>query len=268
MSEFMYGVNSVWIAGILFVSMALLIELGHRFGLRMQRRANEAFRTHVGGISGSLLGILALLLGFTFSLSLQRFESRSQAVVSEANAIGTAYLRSQLLPVSVRGAAQQLLRDYVDLRMETSAIPLPFSDQRAALLAQTGAMQDQLWDYTTQAAAEDPNPVTTGLFVQAVNGMFDEYGRRNAELNRHVPEVVLLLLYATFLMAGAIIGYGSGVAGHRTSFVTYILITLIVVLVFLIIDLDRPHRGLIEVSQQSFVALRASIQADGDSARP
>jgi uncharacterized membrane protein (Fun14 family) len=76
-----------------------------------------------------------------------------------------------------------------------------------------------------------------------------------------VPELVLLLLYATFLMAGAIVGYASGVAGHRPSFASYIMVALIVVLVFMILDLDRPRRGLIQVSQKSLVDLQASIRA-------
>ncbi len=259
MREFMYGINSVWISGILLLSMALLIEVGHRFGIRAQPSANDAFKTHVSAISASLLGILALLLGFTFSLSLQRFESRSEAVVSEANSIGTAYLRSQLLPLSVRKNAQDMLRQYLDIRIKTSTIPYNRQSDLTVLLVQAGYTQNMLWNYARQAAEEDPNPVTSGLFIQSVNDLIDSFGLRNTELSRHVPESVLILLYATFLMAGAIIGYGSGLAGSRTSFVTYVLVCLIVVLVFIIIDLDRPHRGLIEVSQQSFFDLRASI---------
>ena len=98
--------------------------------------------------------------------------------------------------------------------------------------------------------------------MQALNEVFDNFEVRNAELDRHVPEIVLFLLYITFLLTGSIVGYSSGLSGHRASFVTYIMVGLIVLLVFVIIDLDRPRRGLIEVNQSSFVALLEAVAAE------
>ena len=268
MKEFMYNINSILIAGILLVSMLLAIEMGYRLGLRTQTTANDAFKSHVNTIGASILGVLALLLGFTFSLSLQRFDSRSQAVVEEANAIGTTYLRSQLLPDSVRGDVQKLLRAYVDLRVQAGNISLDEQAEREMLLAKSEQIQTALWGYARQAAKEEPNPVTTGLFIQSLNELIDNYSKRDAALNRHVPEVVLLLLYGTFLLVGAVVGYGSGVAGYRISVATYIMVVLIVVLVFIIIDLDRPRRGLIQVDQNSLVELQAGIYADMNATSP
>ena len=259
MREYMYNINSFYIALILFVSLITAIEIGRILGQRTVSSTDDSFNGHINTISGSLLGVLALLLGFTFSLSLQRFDSRSAAVVSESNAIGTAYLRSQLLPVSVLSDVQDALRKYLDLRIDASVITLAHESEREVLLAEAEKVQAILWAYARQAVQEDPNPVTTGLFVQSLNELIDSFGRRNAELMHHVPEPVLFLLYVTFLMAGMTLGYGAGVAGHRTSFITYMLVILIVVLVFIIIDLDRPRRGLIEVSQQSLFDLRASL---------
>lgn len=259
MREFMYDLSSTLIAGILFASMALAIELGHRVGRRYQRSSDEPSKTHIITIQGSLIGILALLLGFTFSLSLQRFDSRSEAVVSEANAIGTAYLRAQLLPVSVRAPTLKALASYLSLRVRAGSLSLDHAYQRQAMLDQATQQQALLWNYALQAAEEAPNPVTSGLFLQALNEMIDAYGTRDATLNRHVPEIVLNLLYTTFLMAGVILGYSSGVAGHRASFATYIMVGLIVLLVFLIIDLDRPRRGLIQVSHKSLVDLENAM---------
>lgn len=236
--------------------MLLAIEAGYRLGFRQRTQVSEPVRAHVGAIQSSMLGILALLIGFTFSLSLQRFESRSLAVVDEANAIGTASLRAELLPVSVRGQMQQLLHEYVDLRVATGTLALDQAAERAALLAQAGRMQQTLWTLAGKAVAEDPNPVTTGLFVQALNEMIDSFGRRSAELDRHVPELVLLLLYGVFVVSGGLIGYACGVAGHRPSRASHVMVMLIVLLMFVIIDLDRPHRGLIQVDQSSLAALQ------------
>ncbi len=261
MKEFMYDIDSSVIAVVLFISMALVIEVGYRLGLRTQVSADSSFKAHVNAIAASLVGILALLLGFTFSLSLHRFDSRSEAVVDEANAIGTTYLRSQLLPISVRGDVQTLLREYLDLRVRASAVMLSDRAERELLVAKAIRTQTALWGYARQAAEQDPNPVTSGLFIQSLNELIDTFGKRDAALDRHVPEVVLLLLYGTFLMAGAIVGYSAGVAGHRASFVTYVMVALIVVLVFIILDLDRPRRGLIEVSQESLIGLQAAMNA-------
>lgn len=262
MNEVMYDQSSVLIVSVLFVSMVACIEAGYRIGQRSQAAANEASKSHINTVLASLLGILALLLGFTFSLALQRYDTRSEAVVEEANAIGTTYLRAQLLPASIRGQTQQAIRDYVDLRVRSGALTLANKTEREPLLAQANQTLNLLWDYARQAAEEDPRPVTTGLFIESLNEMIDAYGRRDSALNRHVPEVVLFLLYGTFLMTSVIIGYASGVAGHRASFVTYIMVVLMVLLVFIIIDLDRPRRGLIEVSQKSLHDLQSAIGAE------
>ena len=255
----MYDIDSWIIATILFVSMTMAIELGYRIGLKILNKVSEPSRTHVNAIQGSLLGILALLLGFTFSLGLQRYDSRSSAVVDEANAIGTAYLRAGLLDPSVRSDAQSLLRQYLQFRTQAASVNLALLEQRSALLQQSRDLQAVLWQLSEQAIAVDDRPVTTGLFIQSLNDMFDALETRNAALNRHIPEVVLFLLYGTFLMAGCIVGFASGVSGHRVSISMYIMIALIVLLVFIIIDLDRPRRGFIEVNQSSLFELNESI---------
>ncbi|MCQ8183140.1 hypothetical protein NP603_18645 [Methylomonas sp. SURF-1] len=268
MQELMYDVNSLLIALLLFLSMLLAIEIGYRLGLRIMPTVGDDFKAHVNATSASLLGILALLLGFTFSLSLQRYDSRSEAVVDEANAIGTAYLRAQLLAEPQRTQTLALLRKYVDLRVRTGNVDLTEHAERAALNAEAGRMQAKLWDYARQANAAAPSPVTTGLFIPALNDLIDNFGKRDAEMNRHVPEFVLLLLYMTFLMTGAVVGYATGLAGHRASFVTHAMVGLIVVLVFIIVDLDRPHRGLIRVSQDSLAGLQAAMREPvGNSGR-
>lgn len=261
MSELFYDVNGLLIAIGLLLSMLLSIEVGYRLGVPAQDQVSESYKSHVNSISGSLLGILALLLGFTFSLSLQRYESRSEAVVQEANAIGTTYLRSAFLPEAVRNEVKQLLREYVNLRVTTGQVDLTQHELLRSLANNTGRIHTKLWDYARQAVELDPNPVRTGLFIQTLNDLIDNYGQRDAELARHVPELVLTLLYVTFVMTGAVVGYATGLSGHRASMVTHILAVLIVILVFIILDLDRPQRGLIQVSQKSMLDLQASIKA-------
>ncbi len=117
------------------------------------------------------------------------------------------------------------------------------------------------WSDARRAAEVDANPVTTGLFVQALNDPIDSFGQHDAALGRHVPEAILFLLYGSFLLTGGVVGYATGIAGHRPSLAAYILAALIVVVAFVITDLDRPRRGFIRVDQTSLVNLKAAIDA-------
>ncbi len=169
------------------------------------------------------------------------------------------YAINSVLIASVRNEVRKLLNEYIDLHIQTGAVTTVREEERHELLEKSELLHAALWRLTVLAADDDARPMTTGLFIQALNDMIDSYGRRDAALNRHVPEVGLFLLYSTFLMTGIIVGYASGVTGHRASFVTYIMVALIVLLAFIIIDLDRPRRGLIEVNQQSLINLQATF---------
>ena len=255
----MYAIPSVLIALALFVSLLLAIEAGYRLGERHRR--DDATKAHVNTISGALLGVLALLLGFTFSLALQRHDARSAAVVDEANAIGTAQLRAQLLPAPFAAQAQATLADYVALRIAAGAVGLQREAERAARGREALALQQRLWAQAVAAAPADASPVRSGLYLQALNDLIDAQGAREAALARHVPELVLWLLYGTFVLAGSSVGFAAGLGGHRAAFVSYVLVGLIVLLVFVIVDLDRPRRGLIAVDQSPLQALQPSVPA-------
>ena len=256
----MYDKNSVLIAAILFVSMVIAIELGARLGLRLSKKTSEALRSQVNAVQGSLLGILALLLGFTFSQSLQRYDVRSAAVVEEANAIGTAYLRLDLLTDEFRAPSAKLMQDYLASRVQAGSISIDRVEERDLVLSTSVQLQGQLWQQASLALDISERPATLNLYLQSLNDMFDSNALRDAALTRHIPEPVLFLLYGTFILTGVVVGYASGVAGSRAPNGTYVLVALIVVLVFIIVDLDRPRRGLIEVDQSSLVELHESIR--------
>lgn len=123
----------------------------------------------------------------------------------------------------------------------------------------TERAQNALWALALEAANTDPRPVTAGLFIQSLNDMIDAYGERIAALRKHVPEVVLFLLFAVFVIAGAVLGYSGGLEGGRPLLATVAMSLLIVLVIFIIIDLDRPRRGLIEVNQESMLDLASSV---------
>ena len=206
-----------------------------------------------------MLGLLALLLAFTFSAALQRYEDRSQTVVAEANAIGTTYLRARLLTGEMPDKVQGLLRQYLDVRIKTGRVDATDPELRDSLRDQAKLIEGQLWNYAVKAAEQDPNPVTSGLFIQSLNELIDASDIRSAALERHVPEVVLYLVFATVLMTTATLGYASGLSGHRATLAAIVLVMLITLVAYLIIDLDRPRRGNIMVSHESMLSLQQSI---------
>ena len=259
----MYEHNTLLIVGILAVAILVAVELGYRVGRRKTKTVSDTTKSQVNAIQASLLAVLGLLLGFTFSLSLQRYDSRSLNVVDEANSLGTTYLRAQMLPQGQQKASKALLKEYLDARIRASQISVKFSEERDALVARSGGIQDELWELARVAAKETGGPIVS-LYVGSLNETIDSFSRRNAALNRYVPELVLYLLFGTFIMTGAVVGYASGLGDHRSAFATYALVLLIVLLVFVIIDLDRPRRGFIEVSQNSLLELQAVMNITVD----
>ena len=210
MKQLLYNIDALLIIGVLFVLMFAAIEAGYRFGVRRKDSATEMTRDHLSAIQASILGVMGLLLAFTFSLSVQRFDTRSDAAVDEANAIGTAYLRTQLLPPALRSDVQMLLRDYVDLRVQASDVSMVSKGEWEALQAKVAVSHAALWDYARRAAELNPNPVISGLFIQALNEMIDSYGRNVAQVSRTVPQPVLILLFGTLLVAAR----GGGIDGR------------------------------------------------------
>ncbi len=128
------------------------------------------------------------------------------------------------------------------------------------LQAKVAVSHAALWDYARRAAELNPNPVISGLFIQALNEMIDSYGRNVAQVSRTVPQPVLILLFGTLLVAAGVVGLTAGSGGQRPSLASFAMITLILGLTFVILDLDRPQRGRITVSNQSLLDLQASIK--------
>lgn len=255
-NELLYGYSSIAISATLFVTIVVFTEVGFRIGRYVQSHTDNEVKTLTGSIQASILGLLALLLGFTFSMSMQRFDNRSMALIEEANAIGTAMLRVQLLPEEYKDEADQLFRDYIDLRVAIGHLDLTKTEARNAYNQKIVILQKKLWSLAIAATNSDPRPVTTGAFVKSLNDVIDSQGKRNALLQMHVPEVVLMLLFIVFFSSGGIMGYSAGLSGKRMIAPSVLVSVLITLIVFIIIDLDRPKRGVIQVNQGAMIELQ------------
>lgn len=256
----MYGTSTFVIAFVLLASMAGALHLGRTIGQRLRKETNEASNEHVNALQATLLGLLALLLGFTLSLSLQRYDERSAAVVTEANAISNAYDNVRLVPEPHAEPLRGLLREYAHERVEAGRLSVVASDERGGRVDRAHHLQREIVGLAGAIPTETMSAPLKAYFLTSLDGAFDAYSMREAGLERHVPEPVLWLLFLTFVASGGVVGYSMGLNGARTLAATHILVVLIVVLVFIIIDLDRPRRGLVLVDQQSMVDLEAGME--------
>ena len=255
----LFDLSESVIVAIVLVAFFLAIEAGYRLGMRRRYAGDQQAHAHVYALQGALLGLLALLLGFTFSMSVSRFDARKDLVLAEANAIGTAYLRAQLLEGMERKELSALLRAYVDARI--AADNLDFDQLRAAESeAASLRLQEQLWSVAIVQAGRAPNAAVTHILAESLNEVIDLYARRQQAMQNRVPEVVLYLLFAVAGTALGFIGHACGLSGRRRFLSTAVVAVLIALVLAVILDLDRPHRGLIQVGQESMLKLKAGMK--------
>lgn len=257
--EVLYGINQwllfVLTAGILYGGA----ELGFYYGRRFSARTNPEVHSQVATVEGALLGLLALLLGFAFSLAMARFETRKGVILDEVNDLATTYLRAHLLPDSHQAACVKLLEQYVQTRIDNLNAG---ADRVRAEKSQeeTRQLQIRLWAEAVAAARENSDEVRTGYFIESLNGLIDDHTKRSLAMENHVPEVILHLLMLVATLTLGVSGFSSGLRGMRLSGLRAILVLLTTATLIVIVDLDRPRRGFIRVSEVGMVRLKSEIQ--------
>lgn len=254
-----FDIDNHSLPAIFLVSLVLIVgagEAGHWLGVRAARKGAAAVST----LEGAILGLLALMIGFTFSMALSRFEARRDGAVTEAAAIGTTALRARLLPAPYDGESVKLLREYVQIRLDLARGPIGRAEFDRAI-ARSNLLQEALWRQAQAVAAKDNGMVPTGLFIQSLNEMIDDQEKRLSAMTNRLPLVVIAALYAMCIMGIGFAGYGSGVESKRTRVPVHITGILVATMVLLIQDIDRPGAGFITVSQQPLVNAAAAIDA-------
>lgn len=236
------------------VAFVIAVQAGHVVGARARKRLGDVATPDMGATLGGLLGLLGLLLAFTFGMAGERFDRRKVLVVEEANAIGTAWLRTDLIPETQAAQARTLLRSYAQARVDVAK-----AHSRDEAIARSEKLQAELWSTTAAAAAAAPTP-TVALFAAAVNEVIDMHGRRvAAALRNPIPPTIFATLYAVAILVLAITGYARGLTGDRSALVNLVLALVLAAVFVLILDLDRPYEGLLTVSQQAMVDVLRSM---------
>jgi hypothetical protein len=254
----LWGMNELALVLAFFAGFLVAVEIGFRLGVRRSDRSDESDRTFVNSLLAALLGLLALLISFTFFMAVSRFDARRSLVLDEADAIGTTFLRSKFLPAEQQKAVQELLRTYVSARLafyEAGIDPERIEKANAEAIR----IEGKLWALAVEAAAQDPRSAPRSLFIESLNDVIDLQEKRQVALDNRVPGTVLYLLLAVSVASLGLLGYNCGLAGRRRLTSNALFGLLIVLVLATILDIDRPRRGLIKVSQDSLVRLQATL---------
>jgi hypothetical protein len=257
--DMLFELDLITLLPCAIAAFLIALEVGYRLGRRRQDKTDEPDKSHTNALQGATLGLLALLLGFTFAMAVSRFDNRKTVLMEQANAIGTAELRSRLLPAPLAEKAAPLFRTYVDdwlqYRLAGNDIAaIKAAEQRAS------KVEGELWSIARDASLADPRSTPAGLFVAAMNEVIDMHERRHRSLQDRVPEAVILLLFAVAMLALGQIAYGAGLSGRRRQIANVTFGFIIALVLVIILDIDRPRRGLIQVSQDSMLRLQESLR--------
>lgn len=250
-----YRTNETVIYCVFFVLVLTSVELGFRLGRKFGEQSSDSTKSQIYTVEAAILGILALLLGFTMSMAVSRYENRKQLVLQESDAVGTASLRTQLLPAAVANQISTLLRQYVDVRVQYGSAGSDIT-RLQALNRETGRLQTELWARAVAYAQQDPSPVRSGLLLQSLNEVIDTGEARWMAYQNHVPESVIYVNAAVGLLSAMLVGYSFGMSGRRNLFSMCLLAVSVTLVLAVIIDLDRPRSGHIRVSQQPMIDLQ------------
>ncbi len=269
--DLLFGTSQWVIYPAIILLLIGLAEFGYRIALWRRRSAGEVDVSPLLTIQGALFGFLALLIGFTFAMALARFDQRQDVVLGEANAIATVALRAQLLPSPHDVATLRLLDRYATTRLEFGdAMADPEHFRQVA--AESARLQAALWAEAVAVSAADPKSTPVGLFVESVNQVIDFHEDRVVADGSHVPTPVFYFLYAVSGVALAFTGYGFGAVATRHRVISTVMAVLVASVVLLIMDLDRPRRGLIRSNLAPLVdsaaIVRQGLASAGASAAP
>lgn len=247
-------------AVLLFGGMLALLEVGRRLGIKRQAAESEIERSNLGTIEAAVFALFGLVVAFTFSGAADRFNQKRGLIAEEANAIGTAYLRLQLVSEKARPELQELFRHYVDSRLETYR-KLPNMRAATIEMAETKKTQREIWTKAVTATSlQSSHPDAGKLLLPALNNMIDITTTRNMALRTHPPNVIYALLFALGLICSLLAGYRMATSRHRSwlHLLSFPLITVIVI--YVIVDLEYPRIGLIRL--ESFDQVLIDVRAD------
>jgi len=242
---------------LIFVTAFVCLWASARLGAFLGRRKRTEFDDgQFGVILSSTLTLLGLLVGFSFSMAITRYEQRKDYEEEEANAIGTEYVRADLLRDPVRSKVQGQLVQYLDMRIRKYEAHA--SDDTTQLGSKTAQLQSDMWSEVKDAAAAEPNPLMATV-VTGMNNVINRQGYTQAARWNRIPLPAWALMASIALLSNFLIGYGA----KKPNRVIFLIVPLaIAVSFFLVADIDSPQGGLIRVAPHNLMALADSLRSN------
>ncbi len=257
MGDAVYFIPTWVIAGTVCLLILGSLKLGHLLGTKVPELSNDA-NAALGVVKAAVFGILGLLLAFSFSIASERYDARRQLVMDEANALGTAYLRAELLRAPVRQGYKEALRSYADARLDFVAAGID-EGRIAKTYAHVAEQQKRLWTTATSEARDNPDDVHASV-IESLNSLFDVTAARNTARRAEVPAPIMILLIVLICVSAMFVGHSFGTARHRDIMTSICFSIIISVVLFAILDLERPRRGFIRENEQPMQDARAGMQ--------
>lgn len=252
-----YLIDHRLIALAMVVVLAAACEIGYRAGYRKQV-ASDSFRSLMNGIGAATLGLLGLLLGFTLSMAIARWDGRRDVIVNESNAIGTLWLRGGLLQEPLRSELRDALREYTDARI---ALGESRGDLDALLAARSKSetLHTTIWSVVERVDRPGTSPATLSSLITAANELIDLHELRLASIQNYLPASLLLLLLGMATIAVGFLAWSFGATGQGGRAAMLLLALLIATVLVLIMDVNRPQRGRIGVGVSTLERVQESI---------
>jgi len=254
----MFPIWAVYLGTVVAVLVAA--EIGFRIGIWQQHRdpsseGSSATSTVVAGI----LGLMAFLMAFSIGIVLNQQSGRKALVVEEANAVGTAYLRADFLSEPDLTSTQDLLREYVEVRLTAAADPTLFG----AVVTRSEEIHSELWSIVVDTVSQGNESDIMALFVEAINDVIDIHTLRLAALDLRLPRVLGIVLFASTLLSFLLIGVANSLDGKRDLAAIILFALAFVAVLTIIVDIDRPQQGLFTVSQTALSDLLKTMTPPG-----
>ena len=244
----------------IYIGVTLLIllsfEIGFQIGEHTRSRYDKDAPISLGPMVGGLLGMLGFVLAFTYSMAASQHDLRKQYVLDEANVVGTAYLRADLLDEQHQKELKRLLREYVDVRLQGAR-----DENLKAAITRSVELHDLLWIQASSVAKTAPS-TNTSLVIQAINEVIDMHEKRvSAGVRNRIPGSIWIALFIISTLTMITMGTQVGLTGKRRLVAIIPLALAFAALATVVVDLDRPQQGLITVSQQAMVDLQESMNS-------
>lgn len=241
--------------------MILLIEIGYRGGMHHRSKPDKAQMAQVRAIMGASLGLLAFMLAFSFAVAQQHFEARTNAYLLEITAIDAAYRGASLLDENRAGEARGLLREFVQLRRDTSdAETRDELEEVIELIRDAERLHDKLWQVADSSMQSPGDSIDDSIFTSAILEMI----RANDERVQHtmfnrISPAIWMTLVAMCLLSMIVMGYQAGLTGKRSILATWTLAVTFAAVLALVTDLDRPQNRLFKMNQSLMTELQNRI---------